>query len=144
MATPDEVTVVLPENGLIAIGYHATWKESIGATSHAAIFLNGVQLTSAVEGFATPQPQQSPTITNTEFQPLVTYSGGLQTGGSGTGYTTDSTTGQLVGGFLQGQAIGGPCYIFAAAGTYKITVQFKSSSGKVIVKNRKLWAWVIA
>jgi surface-anchored protein len=38
---------------------------------------------------------------------------------------------------------GGVCWIFAAAGTYKITVQFKASSGNVKVKERNLWAWII-
>ena len=33
--------------------------------------------------------------------------------------------------------------VFAAAGTYDISVQFKASSGSVTVKNRKLWVWTM-
>jgi hypothetical protein len=67
-----------------------------------------------------------------------------------TPYTEDFTTGQVVGAGPQmsvsatsPQLVGGPCYIFAAAGTYTVSVQFKSSSGSVTAKNRKLWAWTL-
>jgi hypothetical protein len=69
-------------------------------------------------------------------------------------YGGDATTGQVVGagnGSVSYQnevrattsnlMMGGPCYIFAAAGTYVVSIQFKSTSGTVTVKGRKLWAW---
>jgi hypothetical protein len=34
---------------------------------------------------------------------------------------------------------GGVCYVFAAAGTYDVSVQFKASSGSITAKSRKLW-----
>jgi hypothetical protein len=39
---------------------------------------------------------------------------------------------------------GGPVKVFAAAGTYDISVQFKTSAGTLSVKNRKLWARAVA
>lgn len=33
--------------------------------------------------------------------------------------------------------------LFAAAGTYDVSVQFKSSSGTVTAKERKLWVWTM-
>jgi hypothetical protein len=74
-------------------------------------------------------------------------------------YTGDVTTGQAVGiagvahlnlanagTITMGSgAWGGPCYIFGlAAGAYKISVQFKASSGKVTAKKRRLLALAYA
>ncbi len=56
-------------------------------------------------------------------------------------YLGDVTTGQIVGARTYGARF---LTIFAAAGTYKVSVQFKVATGKVTVKERKLWAWVVA
>jgi hypothetical protein len=58
---------------------------------------------------------------------------------AGTGNTTEVTTGQVVG--VVG-SWGGFAVVFAAAGTYDVSVQFKSSVGSVTVKNRHLWVGV--
>ncbi len=89
----------------------------------------------------------------------------------GTAYGGDVTTGQAVGQVgsatvgadgitseingsivylgVQGGAAGssmyagGPAVLFAAAGTYDVSVQFKASSGSVTASNRKLWVWTV-
>jgi hypothetical protein len=103
-------------------------------------------------------------------KPLVTSPYGLTTltgFGSGATFSGDVTTGQTVGVFSaqipppapsspgnESNAIelnGSPgsgyniptgiCSVFAAAGTYAVSVQFLASSGTVTVKNRRLWVW---
>jgi hypothetical protein len=150
LSTPDEVEVTLPENGLIAVVYQATWKESVGKAARAAIFLGANQL-KFINNVKFPVVQEAFTeqAGSSIFGPLATYSAGLKGLEIATeSYTGDVTTGQSLGLFspkdaAAGQFGGGPCYIFAAAGTYKVSVRFKSTSGKVTVKNRKLLAWVI-
>jgi hypothetical protein len=138
LATPDEVTVVLPENGLILIGYQASWKSSANEAGAAALFIGANQLKRATAS-SSPAVQEVKTPKGAiEFSPLATGAGGLAS--LGEGYTGDVTTGQIVGT----QESYGLCAVFAAAATYKVSVQFKASSGKVTVKNRKLWALVIA
>lgn len=168
MATPDEVEITLPESGLIAVAYQATWEESNSELGRAAIFVGSSQLKIANALSGAPQTQAAvvaaapgPNI----FRPLVTTSFGLLSSYAvSTAYTGDVTTGQAIGiaaaglenhiyyqelggavGRIYpespGGAFGGPCYIFAAAGTYAISVRFKASAGSVTVKNRKLWVW---
>ncbi len=48
MPTADEVTVVLPENGLIAVAFHGMWQQFGAGTAKAAIFIGANQLKSAV------------------------------------------------------------------------------------------------
>jgi hypothetical protein len=142
LSNPDEVEVTMPENGLIAVAYHATWGESVESAARAAIFLGANQLKKAVVNEAVPVVQEvSHGNTATQAQPLYSTSGGLYGELKTTGWV-DVTTGQVLGGV---EAIAGaPCFIFGAAGTYKVSVQFKSSSGSVTVLNRKLWAWTVA
>jgi hypothetical protein len=148
LATPDEVSVVLPENGLIAVAYQATWKESVQETARAAIFIGANQLVVAEPsgGGGVLLAQQASIIPDVPlgFTTLASFGAGLISPLAASSMPADATTGQVVGVVTGTVKYGGPCYIFAAAGTYKISVQFKSSSGKVTVKNRKLWAWVQA
>jgi hypothetical protein len=141
MPTPDQVSVTLPTDGLIAIAYQATWQESVNATAAAAIFLGANQLkvgTSA--GLSAVSEAQLGGGTAAVDKPLATTGVGLLGTGSGpTAYSGDVTTGQILGR----SDGGGPTYVFAAAGTYVVSVQFKSTSGTVTVKNRKLWALTI-
>jgi hypothetical protein len=151
LATPDEVTVTLPENGLIVIAYQAAWKESIAATARASIFIGPNPLRFANQAEAELQEAKIGGEAN-HFSPLATGSTGLYSPKVivPTNYSGDATTGQAIGVFgaengleSKSQIFGGTIAVFAAAGTYKISVQFKASSGKVTVKNRKLWAWVV-
>lgn len=140
LPTPDQVSsIVLPANGLIHIGFMAAWQETVSAAARAAIFIGANQLKSSNSGAT------APTVVETSLSgavnvdsSLASFTGGLISYAPAGAYTGDVTTGQLVGqtsGFGQS----GLCTVFAAAGTYSISVQFKASSGTVTVKQRKLW-----
>lgn len=160
----DSVTVALPANGLIAVWYQGTWQESVSGAGSAAIFIGANQLKYA-EGdgspSALPNTQAAGINAPALATPLATFYGGLWSCTPIAGYTGDVTTGQIVG--LQGipalspssgrpptsdgatfAIAGGPCYIFAAAGTYAVSVQFKASSGTVTASNRRLWVRVLS
>jgi hypothetical protein len=142
LTTPDEVTVTLAENGLLAVAYQARWKESVQGAARAAIFLGGNQLTIDLSNTPTNQETMLGEGTGTVnvYRTLASCWEGLRsTSNAGPG-AEDVTTGQVVGQ----SGFGGACLIFAAAGTYKVSVQFKASSGKVSAKQRKLWAWTIS
>lgn len=136
LTTKDEIAeVVLPTNGLIVIGYSCNMKCSVAGAGKAAIFIGANQLKTAEESGTAPVVQEtSPSTTN--FTHVVTAAPGL-TKGSGT-WSGDVTTGQT----LNAGIIGGPCYVFAAAGTYAISVQYKATSGSITAKERKLWVEV--
>jgi hypothetical protein len=134
LATPDEVTgVVLPKNGLIVIGYRAFFKSSVNNAGKAAIFLGANQL--KVWGMGAPIVQETSTEGTAEIHPLVSSPNGLAT--VGTVSTSVVTTGQALSAFQ------GLCYVFAEAGTYSVSVQFKATSGKVAAKERVLQVGVI-
>lgn len=152
MPTPDQVTgIVLPTDGLIYVGYQATWQESVNAAAAASIFVGANQLQIAATNFTGPTVTQAALGTGAAAidKPLASFPGGLRSSdglAQTSVYSGDATTGQLVGVNLTGTAtlpVGGPVAIFATAGTYTISVQFRSTSGSVTVKNRKLWVWTM-
>lgn len=163
LTTPDQVAnLVLPTDGLIAVVYQATWQESVAQAARAAIFIGSNQLVAARDAVvAGPVTQAAQTGSGTTAidRPLFSGGGGLfGANGGNTSIGADATTGQLVGAVggnaaVAFQEIGGglaatylapgACYIFAAAGTYTVSVRFNASSGSVTVKNRKLWAWTL-
>lgn len=135
LTTADEIKeVVLPENGLIQIGYVAKWKSSVAAAGKAAIFIGANQLKFGGTG-AVAETASS----GTEFNILssVSNENGLNSVGSATAAFV--TTGEAIGASTQG----GFCSIFAAAGTYNISLQFRSTSGSITAKERKLWVAVL-
>lgn len=142
MPTPDQIPgIVLPANGLVQVWYQATWQESVNGAANAALFLGGNQVAVATNTGAPVSQQASISGGNAgKNAPLTSYWGGL-TGfvDAATQYSGDVTTGQVVGASGGGVDRGGSCFIFAAAGTYTISVQFKASSGTVTASNRKLW-----
>lgn len=139
MTTPDRVSgIVLPTDGLICIGYQATWFESVIGAARAAIFIGATQLKIATNGTAPAVQEAGPrTGLATTANALHTFHDGLTHIDSNNSYGGDVTTGQVIGGAIGG----GVCYVFAAAGTYDISVQFKASSGSVTALARKLWVW---
>jgi hypothetical protein len=165
LTTPDQVTgIVLPTDGLIAVAYQATWQESVAGAARAAIFIGGNQQKVAMDTAPGTVAALTNGVSVNIDQPLFTTATGLASeaaGGLGpSAYGGDVTTGQAIGlgstGNVRigqefngapyttyGGPIGGPCYIFAAAGTYNISAQFKASSGSVTAKNRKLWVWTL-
>lgn len=126
---PDQIeSVVLPTNGLIAIGYLAKWKSTIAGAGRAAIHLGSTQVkNSTIAAF------QEAETSGTALQTLSSTSFGLNAAGGEAAFTT---TGQILS---PGAAIGGFCLVFAAAGTYKVRVLYKAESGEVTAKERKLW-----
>jgi hypothetical protein len=153
LPTPDQVTeIVLPTDGLIAVAFQATCQESSLGQGQAALFLNGTQVKLAATTTAA--------VAETFFggssganipRPLFSYGAGITSGPVSTSsYGGDATTGQIVGGTagqIAGSPVpgaGGPCYIFAAAGTYHVSVQFKAAVGSVTIDHRKLWVWTMA
>src|SRR3954469_10289733 len=102
LTTPDSVqSVVLPTDGLIAVWYQATWKDTSNG-GQVGIFLGANQVKVATPlavglvGTATP----ATTATN-KYRPLASYTGGIISYGDATttDYTGDVTTGQIVGAF---------------------------------------------
>ncbi|MGN6870299.1 MAG: hypothetical protein ACTHMY_18065 [Solirubrobacteraceae bacterium] len=137
LTTPDQVPgIVLPANGLIAVWYEATWQESVLGAGSASIFVGSNAL--EVGGAGSPSIQSAGIGVAARNALLVSCPAGLTSGSPPSpGYSGDVTTGQAV--YSTTTQLGGPCYIFAAAGTYTISVQFKASSGSVTALNRKLW-----
>jgi hypothetical protein len=150
LTTPDQVAgIVLPTNGIICVLYKATWQESVSGAARAAIFIGATQLARPTLGSTSTVVQEADlggTATNNSV--LTSYPLGLASGANSAGsYTSDVTTGQAVGLAPDttdtSTTWGGACHIFAAAGTYTISVQFKSSSGSVTAKDRKLYVWTL-
>lgn len=145
LSTADQIaSVVLPENGLIFVAYQATAKSSVSGAGRAAIYLGENQLRggygSAWNPGTTTLAAQEATITTTEWVSLGSSQGGL-VNAVANGWASDYSTGQVVGSAADPSGLHGPCCIFAAAGTYTISVRFRATSGSITAKNRKLWVW---
>lgn len=143
MTTPDKVTVTLPTDGLICIAYQATWTLTGTGPAQATVFLgaNEVLISSAAGA-----PTNINIATNSAGidRGLATSVSGMVSGAGSTSTTSDVTTGQVVGVTPTTPGSGGVLSVFAAAGTYDVTVQFKvPGGGSVTVKNRKLWVWTM-
>lgn len=142
LTTADEVAnVVLPTEGLIFVAYQALWKCTDPIAASAAIFLNSTQLKETSSTAAYPLEDATTQGSNTNvYGPLTTCSVGLQNSIGASAPASDAVTGQILG---IGSLSGGPCTIFADAGTYTVSVQFAAVTGTVSVKERKLWVWTM-
>lgn len=140
LPTPDQVTgIVLPTPGLISVWYQATWSESVSSASQAAIFLNSNQLVRAAVSGAPVAVSTGNGGTSNNVS-LVSSTIGLASFAASAGYAGDVSTGQVIGNSTSG----GPCWIFAAAGTYTVSIQFKTSSGNVNAQNRRLYVQALS
>ena len=162
MGSPDQVTgIVLPTNGKLVVGYQATWQETVAQAARAAIFVGATQLLVQQNGVTFQAARTISPSSAGVARPLASCPFGLVTNVADASSGGDLTTGQVVGmvsdnnglscdlGGVSNQLVttagshfvyaGGPCAIFAAAGTYTVSVQFKASSGSVTASNRKLW-----
>lgn len=143
LSTADQVSnVVLPSNGILVVGFHGTWSETVSGAARAAIFIGSNQLKVSTTAGGAPVVQEAATggATSSADYLLGTSTIGLIGQGQTSAYSGNVTTGQLIGTSLAGSGIGaGLSYIFAAAGTYTVSVKFKTSSGTVSAKNRCLW-----
>lgn len=141
LATPDRVqNVVLPTDGLIVVAYQALWKTTVNNDGAAAIFIGANQLKIAAD--ASP-PVLAGVSINAQGYFYALFSAPTGLAASYTGLFGDSsnvTTGQVIGA---GSYTSGPCYIFAAAGTYDVSVRFSSSASTLSVKDRRLWVWTM-
>lgn len=146
LTTPDRVSnVVLPTNGLIIVGYQAIWQNTVANNGQAAIFIGSSQLEIAngtgSGGAPLAQAASGNSTINVDCPLGTTISGGLQSA-SATANATEVTTGELLS--IGSSGNGGPAFIFAAAGTYDVSIQFKNlAAGTLTVKNRHLWVWTI-
>jgi len=161
MPTPDKVTVVLPEDGLLAIAFHGMWAFSPSAAAgRAAIFIGSNQLRyiAAGNGFGgIGTAGQYADLGSTPagvYRPLTTWAHGLVTNNASNSdaYGGGVTTGQIIGlsvGSAQvgavpssptGASAGGICYAFAAAGTYDVSVRYW---GNIAAQKRRLWVWTM-
>jgi hypothetical protein len=148
LTTPDQVSnLILPTDGFIAVLYHATWSNT--GSGRAAIFLNSIQAKVGTNNGAAAIQEVDVTGTVNDGW-LHTSATGLLSQAQVGSAVSDVTTGQIIahtgtgggGGLSNVAAGGGPCYLFANAGTYSVSIQYKATSGVVSAKNRKLWAWV--
>jgi len=140
LPTQDRVaSVVLPTDGLIRVGYQATWKSSNANAARAAIFIGASQLKAATNAASPAVQEASGVDVQDTYVSLASRPEGLVSGNASPPYTGDVTTGQLVGTY----GSGGVANIFAAAGTYDVSIRFKSSLGTVTAKGRKLWVEAI-
>lgn len=136
LGTPDQVqNVVLASNGLIAVWFQAT----VNGAGSMALFLGTNQIELA--GATAPAVQTLAVNTSGVATPVFTTPTGLAQVTPSSGYSGNVTTGQLIGGTAVG---GGPCYIFAAAGTYTVSVQFKSPGTTINALNRTLWVQALS
>ena len=165
LGTPDQVTnVPMPNGGMICVVYGALWKSSVAGEGRAAIFLNGNQLkrrttwqnaNPVVQEASMTAPIGGYAADANEYVALYSIPAGLQCNhgaAASANAGSDVTTGQSVAGERTttdnaGDQIalmeGGACMIFAAAGMYTVSVQFKSASGSVTAKERKLTVWTV-
>lgn len=145
LPTPDRVSgIVLPTDGLLLIGYKALWKSQAGSgTCKAAVFLGANQLKLGAAA-AAPSVQEATLPGNgIAYTHLTTSPTGLVTGAPAATDASDVTTGQILGAQ---QTMGGLMAVFAAAGTYDVSVQFIGNGAVgdlVTVKNRKLWVQAV-
>jgi hypothetical protein len=165
LPTPDQVqNLVLPANGLFVIRFQALWQQSGANVARAAIFIGANQLKSQLDsasvgntvGTVAGVPAGAPTN-----QPLVSAGPWGIVSPTNQGNPSDVTTGQAVGvagnglitcavelgGTLETGTFppwGQDIQVFAAAGTYTISVQYKSSAGSVTASGRKLWVQTLA
>lgn len=141
LTTPDQVSnVVLPTDGLIVVGFQAYAKTDVNASGRAAIFLGANQL----KGPGTvPAVVETPAFSSgaNDWSVVVSTSVGLTRDSTGS-VTSPAvvTTGMVLPPPLLG---GGLCSIWAAAGTYTVSVQWKTSSGTLTAKERRLWVWTM-
>jgi hypothetical protein len=129
LATPDEVSVTLPENGLIFLLYQAQWKSSVAAAGRACIFLEGNEVQGLV---GATKPGGVATTSGTVFNTLLSQG---SAGSGGAGLRTEAVAGAYV---ATGELASDFTVIRAAAGTYKVSVRYRATSGSVGVKERKL------
>lgn len=143
--TPDRISsVVVPANALVLVAYRAYWKSSVSAAGSAAIFVGSNQI------------QYMDDLGDEDLAAQTVGTAYNQLGTTGSGLASSDNTGDrpqpgagkpvILGPSQVASTVvhGGPVWLWnIAAGTYDFTVQTKSSSGSVTLKERQLWVWVL-
>lgn len=142
LTTPDRIqNVKLPPGGLIIVRYQAIWQNTVASNARAGLFLGANQIKRS-QGASAPTVMEVSGPAETNDDGIISTCGdGFNTQG-GAGAATEVTTGQII---MNNAAAGtgGATEIFAAAGTYDVSVQFKNNAaGTLTVKNRHLWVEV--
>lgn len=146
LTTPDRVqNVVMPAGGLLFIAFMGMWKSSVASAGSAAIFIGANQLQGSTSAAA---PIVFSTTSNgaatDTYRPLSSATRGLTSSDSATAYTGDVTTGQILGVDITSTSSSLCVVDNLAAAAYDISIQFKSTSGSVTVKNRRLKVWTMS
>lgn len=159
LATPDQVpNVAVSQDAIVIVSFKALWKESVAQAGRAALFIGGNQFKKP-SGSGTPKvtaAMNDAGATVDTYAHLFSHPVGLLSQTPAGSAASDVTTGQALtasGGVYESNASGTPtaltneaggfCIIEnLAAGTYTFSIQFKSASGSVSVKERRLRVWV--
>jgi hypothetical protein len=140
LATPDQVELYVPENALILFGFQGLVKQSVASAGRVAIFLGSNQV-SVREGSGIVLQSVGIGGGTTGFAPISTGTPGLVVGSEAASPPSDVTTGQIVSAQVTAEKSGLTGIFWGgAAGTLTISVQYKSTSGSVTAKGRRLWA----
>lgn len=161
LTTPDLVSgVVVPEDGVLRVGFEALWKSSVEVVHQAAIFIGENQLKIHESGWSAPRVQAA-RLSNTDtgvYHTIFSFKGGLLSDNCAGQSVVKVATGQVLG--LQGAAesevngssvtIGDDDYyggfvdiVGLPAGSYDVGVRYKTTSGTLSVKDRRLWVEAI-
>lgn len=134
--TADEIPgIVMAENGLLLIGFSGAVKSSSSSEGRVGLFLGANQ--TKVQNTSGSLSNVEVTTFNTAFHRVVSSPSLGLSSAEGATFTSDETTGQVLGYSTAGA--GGLVAIFVAAGTYTVSVKFKAAAGSVTAKERKLW-----
>lgn len=142
LTTPDRVQgIVVPADAYVLVGFQAKWKNSVASAGRAALFVGVNQL--QTRDTTAPVVQEASGGSATSYGPLASTAVGLQgiTPAAGADAAADASP-QVLGI----ASVGGGLTVVdnLAAGTYDFSVQFKSASGSVTVKERRLKVRVVA
>lgn len=141
LGTPDRVeNLVLPTDGLIFVNYRALAGGSL--SGKAALFLNDNQVLIPALGQAPGAAEVA--IQSNYYGWLQTDTGPVDGLGNRPGLIYSGGANGTVDGGGTGLNLTGVAVLEANAGTYSVSVRFKTASGNLFAKDRKLRAWTQA
>lgn len=145
LTTADEIKeVVLPENGLMMIGYTCAMKDTLtpGQAGRVGMFLGADQIKAAAGSGGSVSVEANCLAAANTFNKVVSTFYGLAEGAAAS--SADVTTGQVLGMYGASSYGGGFMVVYAAPATYNVSAKFKcNEAGTVTVKERKLWVAVL-
>jgi hypothetical protein len=145
LATPDQVaSVAVPAKGYLKVKYFAAYKVSAAATVAAAIFLNSAQVgmvnVADLDVVDTASAEMSTAVgAGNVNKYAAVQSRTVVGGGGGLVNVTGAPADAAFTAFPTSGMVVSPAEIFVAAGTYTVSIRFKTSAGTLSVKDRRLW-----